>query len=320
MDGRKLYTWLAATAALAATVIAGTGGPASADEATVMDASVQAELVMLRPAPAGGYTGTMDLLVGYTGPDGAELDLKVVSPEGLYLNLPSDGPFLGCTLDAPDTHNCLVTDLLTSGETRHLRLDFTSLAAPTADSRRTLAGSVTATTMLWSQDGVPEATPEDNSAQFVGLLVGTGDGYQPAPYQPATTYDLTATVAEGTVTFAPDSDSPDRYVGTTTMTIRAGTDAYHQGLYVTLPVGQVEGASLSVVEPAAACVGGGNDGWTCALDGPLAQGASRTITLKIDLPAAPAAGTAFTLRADTNVGGTAAEDANPVDNTVTVVA
>jgi hypothetical protein len=299
---------LTAIAGVAAAVLAATPGPVAA--ATGYDISVQVGPLTMRPAPAGGYVGAATLRISYSGPEGASAWVEIDAPEGLYAAFPLDSPFVGCANIGRFGLACGLSGELVSGQTREVRMEFSALAAPTRRTRPTLAGSVTVTAQRFEQDLV-EATPEDNTDRLGGLMIGTGPGFDRRPYRPADTYDLSATAGSGTITFAPNDDG--FYVGRVPLTLRAGTDAYHQGLYLTL-VTDLPGQEYLGISPPEVC------GITiCAVPGDaLPEGRTRTVTALVEVEAPPAPGTAILLRADTNVGGEFAADADPADNTVTV--
>lgn len=312
-NAKRIGASLTVLAGVAGAVLASTAGPAVA--ATPSDVSVRAGAVTMRPASGGGYAGSASIQISYTGPAGASASVTVAAPEGLYLQVPADSPLLGCGFMDRFTLVCGLVGDLVDGQTRDVRLEFAALAAPARRTRPTLAGSVSVTAQKFGEELV-ETTPADNTARLRGVLVGTGPGFDPRPYRPADTYDLSAAAASDTIAFAPDAEDGQGYVGTATLTLRTGTDAYHQDLMVSLAgLAGLESMEISPVQP---CVGGPSE-WTCrASDGPLPQGRSRTVTLTVRTTGLPAAGTPVRFQADTNVGGTAAVDANPADNVATV--
>lgn len=313
MNAKKLGASLTAIAGVAMAAVAGTPGAAAA-ATTPVDATVRAVTATLRPAPDGGYAGTMTVRLTYTGPDGASMELRVTSPDGLFLGQNPD--LIGCTYAYdPFTENCMVNGpTFVNGETRELRLVFRALAKPTVKSRPTLLGSVTASASVFGQD-VAEATPGDNTSQFRGLMVGTGSGFDPRPYRPSTTYDLSASAVTDGVTFTPAEDG-EGYTGAFTATIRNNTDAYHHFADVTLQ-NEWPGLEGMSITPSDACLWGPNPQCTVA-GGDLPEGQQRTVTLTIHTKELPPAGTAIRALFAINVDGRHPADATPADNLVTV--
>lgn len=313
MNAKKLGASLTAIAGVAMAAVAGTPGAAAA-ATTPVDVTVRAATATLRPAPDGGYAGTMAVRLSYTGPDGAYLSLRVTSPEGLFLGQNTD--LIGCTYAAERfTEDCLVNGPdFVDGETRELRIAFRTLAKPTEKSRPTLLGSVTATASVFGQD-VSEATPRDNTSRFRGLLVGTGSGFDPHPYRPSTTYDLSAGAVTDGVTFTPAEDG-EGYDGAFTATVRNNTDAFHHYVEVTLQ-NEWPGLEGISITPSEACVWGPNPRCTVA-GGELPEGQQRTVTLTIHTSELPPAGTAIQALFAINVDGGYPADATPADNLVTL--
>lgn len=309
MDLKQVVTRTAVFGAAAAGIVmVGAGSATAAADSANSDISVRAGSVVLTPAPDGGYIGQLPVRVRYEGPEDANFDLAIDHPEGLYLQ---DGTGLfGCLYSAPKqgAADCGISPDLAPGETRTITITYKALAPSQVKTRLTTLGSVTVT----GRD-LLDATPHNNTAKFRGALRGTGVGIAPGFYQPAPHADMALRTTAGTLSFTPLGEGSYRAVAPAT--VSAKTDAFHQDVAIEL-VTPVPGLSWIYLDPMDAC----GDRTRCPLDiGKLPQGASRDIQLGLDVTTVPPAGTVLEFRVLSTIGDEYDTDANPTDNTISLV-
>jgi hypothetical protein len=279
-------------------------GVAAADTSS-SDVTVSAGVAQLKPAPGGGYAGQLPISLQYAGPANRTFLVTVALPAGLTLSVPADSPLQTCVRAQTGQQSgwrCVLSNALSDGERRTINAQFTALAAPTRQARKTEE----ATVHVDVTDGgapLPDPTSDNNTARYHGLLAGTGNGTAHRVYQPAAKSDMTLTT--GDTVFAPMDDGT--YAGTVTLTLKALTDATHDHIAIKLDNPPDGTLYLRATNPVVHCMG------SCSYN-PMPQATQQTVTLVVQTSRPFASGTKLSFSVQAIRDGNGLGDAKPADN------
>ncbi|MEV8510788.1 hypothetical protein [Dactylosporangium sp. NPDC051484] len=303
----SLRRWYLHSAVLATGVTAAAlfGTATAATAADPVSVSVQTGTAVLSPIAGGGYSGTLEITVGYTGPTSEYLNLRITNADGIRFTGSPDGSIVQCMFGpTAAVSTCSISgNAFAPGEQRTLHATFTSLAAAKKKTRIGTAGKVEA---LLNGSSVPGSS----SATFGTKLLGTNGHGKADKYKPAVQADLTVTAQPGTSVQQADGS----YRTVIPFSVRANTDAQHDYVLVELAEA-VPGLQYLAIEPTSQCLSGSPSWWCIVSGGPLPQGATRSGSLVIYSTQAPPS--TLTVKG-AEVGYLNPTEAKPADNQSTV--
>lgn len=321
MNGRGLAGGVAAVAGavavgvVVATVVVAPGPAAGSPQPDVPDVSMTAGTATVRPDVNGGYVGSMPIRVTYSGPSNPHMRFKMSNPPGLYYDYSVAQDLETCTTDVdPWFEECVTMLPFADGQTRDLTIGYRVLAKPTTMTRLSLPGSITV--QVGNEGEYVDPTPADNTVRFRAVLRGTGAGFDPRPYRPATAPDLRVSPVDQRVVFTPYGDGG--YRARFQLTLVQRRDARHFEIYVIL-LSEWPGLGYLWTDPMAVCWSDAA-GQMCPAGGPLAQDHPRVVTLLLDTKQPPPPGARVVLRAESAMWSSDERppDAHPADNVVSL--
>lgn len=316
MNTRRAAGFVAAVAGVVVAAVAVAPGPAAgSSQPDVPDVSMTAGTATVRPDVDGGYVGSMPIRVTYTGPANPHMRFKLFHPPGFYYKYSVSQDLESCTTDIdPWVEECMTTLPFADGQTRDLTVGYRVLARPTTMTRLSLPGSITVN--VGNEGDYVDPTPANNTVRFRAVLRGTGGGFDPRPYRPATAPDLSVSPVDGRVVFTPYGDGG--YRARFQLTLVQRRDAVHFAIYMIL-LSEWPGQGYLWTDPMDVCW---DDvvGQMCPVSGQLAQDHPRTVTLLLDTRELPPPGTRVVLRAESAMWSSSDRpaDAHPADNLVSL--